>query len=256
MFLTTKALVLRETRYKDADKILTVLTEDEGKLTVKARGALRKGCKFAAATQALCYSEMTLFGSSGRWSINEAETIEQFLPLREDIASLALASYFAEVLESVSDEDSPSPAALQLGLNSLFALSRSMYAPEHIKAVFEFRLMCISGFEPELYACSTCGNEPEDALLSLTGGVVHCRGCAPGAYGVSLPVSPAVMLALRYIAAAPAKKVFSFELDEQDEKQLVGIAEAYMTTQLERSFGALDYWKSLSAFGKGPDGGK
>ena len=49
MYLNAKALVLRETKYKDADKILTVLTADEGKLTVKARGALRKSCKYAAA---------------------------------------------------------------------------------------------------------------------------------------------------------------------------------------------------------------
>ena len=48
MYLNTKALVLRETKYKDADKILTVLTSDEGKLTVKARGALRKSCKYSA----------------------------------------------------------------------------------------------------------------------------------------------------------------------------------------------------------------
>lgn len=238
---------MRETRYRDADKILTVLTESEGKLTVKARGALRKGCKFAAASQALVFSEMTLFGSSGRWSINEAETIEQFLPLREDIGKLSLASYFAEALESVSDEDSPNPEILQLGLNSLYALSRELYSPEHIKSVFEFRLMCAAGFEPELYSCAACGREPVQPLLSLSGGVLHCRGCAPGAYGVSLPVSRDQLMALRYVAGAPAKKIFSFSLDREEEKQLCGVCEAYMTTQLERSFGALEYWKAVTA---------
>ncbi len=64
MFLTTRALVLREVKYKEADKILTVLTEREGKMTVKARGAVRRSCKFGAAAQALCFSEMTLFGLS------------------------------------------------------------------------------------------------------------------------------------------------------------------------------------------------
>ena len=103
MFKTTKALVLREVKYKEADKILTVLTEDEGKMTVKARGALRTSCKYGAAAQALCFSEMTLFGNAGKWSINEAETIEQFLPLRSDIELLALGSYFAEALEAVTD---------------------------------------------------------------------------------------------------------------------------------------------------------
>ena len=96
--LTTRALVLRETKYKEADKMLTLLTEAEGKLGVKARGALRKGSKIAAATQFLAFSEMTLYGSRGRWSLNEAETLEQFLPLREDIGKLALGAYFAELM--------------------------------------------------------------------------------------------------------------------------------------------------------------
>ena len=55
MFLTTQGLVLREVRYKEADKILTVLTQHEGKVTVRARGALRKGSRITAATQLLTY---------------------------------------------------------------------------------------------------------------------------------------------------------------------------------------------------------
>ena len=57
MFKTISALILREVKYKEADKILTVLTPEDGKLTVKARGALRKSCRYGAACQALCYSE-------------------------------------------------------------------------------------------------------------------------------------------------------------------------------------------------------
>lgn len=246
MFLTTKALVLREARYKEADKILTVLTAGEGKMTVKARGAVRKSCKYGAAAQTLSYSEMTMFGNAGKWSVNEAETIEQFLPLRQDIEALALAMYFAEALEAVSDEDTPDPEVLQLGLNSLYALSRGLYAQEHIKAVFELRLMCLSGFEPDLFGCPVCGrDEPEDAMLSLNGGVLHCRSCPPGTAGVSLPVGPETLAAMRYVIAAGPKKVFAFNIPEEAEKQLSGVCEAYMAAQLERSFGTLDYWKSV-----------
>jgi len=246
MFKTTKALVLREAKYKDADKILTILTQDEGKMTVKARGALRKSCKYGAAAQTLCYSELTLFGNAGKWSINEAETIEQFLPLRSDIELLALGSYFAEALEAMTDEDSPNPELLQLGLNSLFALSRGMFSPEHIKAVFELKLMCLSGFEPQLDACQTCGAETgNDAVFSLSGGSIHCRTCPPGTPGISLPVSPAALEAMRYIISAEPKKIFSFDISADVEKQLGGICEAYVLTQLERGFGALDYWKTV-----------
>ena len=57
----TCGLVLRETDTRDADKILTVLTPDRGKLAVIARGARRKGSRVAAACQLLAYSEMTLY---------------------------------------------------------------------------------------------------------------------------------------------------------------------------------------------------
>ena len=246
MFLTTKALVLREVKYKEADKILTVLTEREGKLTVKARGALRKGCKFGAAAQVLCFSEMTLFGNSGKWSVNEAETIEQFLPLRNNISALALASYFAEMLEAVSDEDSPNPELLQLGLNALYALSREMYPETHIKSVFELKLMCLCGFEPQLERCPACGKEPpEDPVISLNGGSIHCRACAPGIAGVSLPVSAETLAAMRFIAEAPPKRIFSFQIPESAQRQLSDICESYSAVQLERGFSALDYWKSI-----------
>ena len=247
MFKTTKALVLREVKYKEADKILTVLTDSDGKMTVKARGALRKSCKYAAASQVLTYSEMTLFGNNGKWSVNEAETIEQFLPLRGDIARLALGSYFAEALESAADEDSPDPAMLQLGLNSLFALSRGLYTPEHIKAVFELRLMCLAGFAPDVFGCAVCGREEaDDAMFSLNGGVLHCRSCPPGSSGVSLPVGRETLSAMQYIVMAEPKRIFSFSLPEEAERELGNVTEAYMTAQLERGFGALDYWKTVN----------
>ncbi len=246
MFLTTKALVLREVKYKEADKILTMLTEREGKLTVKARGALRKGCKYGAAAQSLCFSEMTLFGNAGKWSVNEAETIEQFLELRGNISALALASYFAEMLETVSDEDSPNPELLQLGLNALYALSRGLYPEEHIKAVFELKLMCLCGFEPQLAICPACGKEPpDDPVFSLNGGSVHCRSCPPGAAGISLPVSRETLDAMRFVTEAPPKRIFSFRIPDAAQRQLGDVCEAYAAVQLERGFGTLDYWKSI-----------
>lgn len=246
MFLTTKALVLREVKYKDADKILTVLTAREGKLTVKARGALRKGCKYGAAAQALCYSEMTLFGSNGKWSINEAETLEQFLPLRGELEKLALGCYFAELLEAVADEDSPEPELLQLGLNSLYALSEGRYAPAQIKAVFELKLMCLSGFEPQVDACPVCGaSTPESPSFSLNGGCVHCLGCPPGSPGVSLPLCRETLDAMRYVIFAPPKRIFSFQIPDAAQRQLGEVCEAYVAAQLERGFGALDYYKAL-----------
>ena len=105
MYHTTRGLILREAKYKESDKILTILTETEGKLTAKARGVARTRSKLSAATQLLCFSELTLFGNKGYWTINEATTVEQFRGLRGKLELLALGSYIAELLEAVSDED-------------------------------------------------------------------------------------------------------------------------------------------------------
>ena len=150
MFNTTKALVLREVRYKEADRMLTLLTSTDGKLTAKARGALRRSSRTAAATQQMTYSELTLFGNRGKWTVNEGTVIESFDGLRSDIEAFSLGCYFAECLEALSVEDQPDEELLQLALNSLYALSRKLYDRRLIKAAFELRLMCLSGYAPDL----------------------------------------------------------------------------------------------------------
>ena len=104
MRLTTQGIVLRETNYKEADKILTVLTRDLGKRTVKARGCRRKNSKLTAASQLLVYSEMTLSERGEFTTLTEADPLEQFWSVRQDLEDLALASYFAEVTEATAQE--------------------------------------------------------------------------------------------------------------------------------------------------------
>lgn len=246
MFRTTRALVLRETKYKEADKMLTLLTEDEGKQSVSAKGVLGKSGKLSAACQLLTFSEMTLWESRGRLYVREARTVEQFLGLREDISKLALGAYFAELMEAVSDEDSPNGAILSLGLNSLFALSRDLYSQEHIKSVFELRLMCLSGFEPAVDCCPVCGEpEPERPCLSTYGGTLICDGCKSGEYPGAVSLGGASLAAVRHIVSSGPKRIFSFALDEEGERELSRVGEAYVTAQLERGFSSLDYWKSV-----------
>ena len=245
MFLTTDALVLREVRYKEADKILTLMSSTDGKLTVKARGALRKGSKSAAATQQLTYSELTLFGNRGKWTVNEGVIKEPFDGLRRNIESFALGCFFAECLEALSVEDQPDAKLLQLGLNSLYALSHELYAPEHIKAAFELRLMCLAGYEPELSACALCGREqPEEPVLSLANGSVCCKACS-AAMGETAPLCEASLCAMKYVAEAGAKSIFSFTLSQEALSRFSAAAERYLLLHTERRFSTLDYWKNI-----------
>lgn len=247
MYDTVHGLVLREVKFKEADKMLTVLTQEEGKISVRARGALRKTCRFAASAQQLTYSEMTLFSNRGRYAVEEASVIEDFSGLRENFEALALASYFAELLEAVSDEDSPEPELLRLGLNALYALSRELFPPRFIKAAFELRAMCISGYEPSLGFCTECGKvDITDPIFDLAGGTLLCPACAQsmGVSGERLNAS--VLSAMRHITGTELKRVFSFSLGEENAVRELGrICERYALLHLDRGFGTLDYYKKL-----------
>jgi DNA repair protein RecO (recombination protein O) len=247
MYKTTTGLVLRETNFKEADKILTVLTQSDGKVTVSARGVRRKGSRMGAAAQLLTFSEMTLFGYKGRWSLNEAATIELFDGVRSDIVKLSLGSYFAELLEAVADEDAPNPELLSLGLNALYALGCGKYNDALIKAAFELRLMCLAGYAPDVQACVYCGNtDYSGTRLDLHGGAVYCKGCLPeGETPASVPLCPASLAALRHITDCDPKKIFAFRLGAEAAGRLGDAAEAYLLAQLERGFHTLDFYKDI-----------
>ena len=126
MFRTENALILREVRFRESDRILTALTADHGKMTLAAHGALSKKSRIAAGTQQLTWSELTLFEKNGRFAVREAVTREAFAGLRTALEDLALGTYIAECLELFAAEGQPEPELLRLGVAAeRYLLSRT-----------------------------------------------------------------------------------------------------------------------------------
>ena len=245
MHLKTPALVLRVTDYKDHDALLTLLSPNHGKLTVKARGLRRKNSPLVAPCQLLSYGEFTLFEYRGQYTINEAHSIELFTSLRRDLMKLSLGTYFAQVSELISQEDLPNPELLSLLLNCLYGLSRLDLPEMKVKAVFELRSACLAGYTPDLFGCHICGNQ-EPNRFDLSQGQLECHSCRHmGATGIRMPVTASALEAMRYICYCDPKKLFSFQVGPQTLEKIADISEAYLTTQLERGFSTLDFYKSL-----------
>ncbi|MCL1819913.1 MAG: DNA repair protein RecO [Oscillospiraceae bacterium] len=210
MHKQTHALVLRETAYKDYDKMLTVLTPEDGKLSVLARGARRRGSPHIASSQLLAYSEYTLFVSKGRHTLDDSETIDLFFDLRQDIKSFSFGIYFAELLDAVCVENVPCADIFELALWGLNALGRSKRPAEIIKAAFELRLMSLSGFEPDL-------DEHEHRL------------------------TPGALDAMRHILSCEPQRLVSFALNDDDTAVLSKACEQYVVSQVEKSFASLEF---------------
>ncbi len=244
MYLTIQAIVLRVTDYNDRDALLTVLTRNHGKLTIKARGLRRKNSPLIAPCQLLAFGEFTLFEYRGMYTINEAHSIELFQHLRRDLTKLSLGTYFAQVAEVISQEDLPNPELQALLLNSLYALSALDLPQNLVKAAFELRAACLAGYSPDLFACHVCGNENPDRF-DLSAGQLECAKCGRGGSGIRMPINPGILEAMRYISMCEPKKLFGFTLGEENMQALSVLTEAYLATQLERGFSTLDFYKSL-----------
>lgn len=252
MYINTRGLVLREVNYKEADKLLTVLTPEGGKRTVKVRGCRRKGSRLTAAAQLLVYSEMTLFEYRDYFSLNEAETQQQFLNVRADVVLLALGSYFAETVEAVAGEGHGEPELLSLILNSLYALDTLKKPPALVKAAFELKLMCLAGYEPLLDACAVCGAEPERPVFHLTEGVLCCEACREEAgAGTCRRLDRESLAAMRYIVYGDPKRLFSFRLGGESLARLGTVCEEFLLAQLDRGFRTLEFYHQMTELPEG-----
>lgn len=244
MYLTENALILREVRFRESDRILTALTADLGKVTLAAHGALSKKSRIAAATQQLTYAELTLFAKDGRYSVREAVTREAFAGLRSELERFALGTYLAECLELFASEGQPEPDLLQLGLNSLYAVSEGIGGLKKVKAAFELRLAGLEGYAPATDSCAVCGRaDIQEPVFLPDEGMTVCRKCRKDRR--SLPLSDAALTAMRHILNAAPKKMLSFSLEDADLDLLAKVSENWLLHCTDREISSLQYYRNL-----------
>lgn len=244
--IVTKGIVLRVTPTKEADYILTLLTDTLGRISAIARGARRRTSRIAAGCELLAFSELVLYRRGSWYYLDEASTISLFDGVRQDVELLALGSYFAEMTECVTAEDEPSPEILALLLNALYALSALQKPQALVKAAFELKLLALSGYEPLLDGCAVCGKEEPDApVFDAQQGVVLCRGCASHGGAGLLPLDTGAVAAIRHVLFAEPKRMLSFSLTDESAQRFAAACEVFAQVQLDRRFKTLDFYKSM-----------
>ena len=144
MQTVTDALVLRERKLDEQDRLLTLLSADRGIITAYAKGAGRMKGSMAGATELLCYSHFVLFQNRERCFADKAEANMLFFGIRGDLEKLTLATYFAQLCCELIPENEPAVEELRLMLNTLYCLERDKLPPLQLKAILELRLLTLT----------------------------------------------------------------------------------------------------------------
>ena len=243
MHLSSEGIVVRDL-CRDDDRILTILTRRYGLVTAFANRASRPRSSLAGSTELLCRSHFEIFQNRERSTVDRADSIHSFFPLRERVEDLALACWFAQLMQELAPRDSEAGGYIDLILAALYYLERHKRPHELLKPVYELRLLTLSGYMPDLIACSGCGQSPDHMSFSVEGHLL-CPDCAiPGKLGV-YPLSPGVLAAMRHSIYAEPKKIFSFSLSEPGLLSLREISEAFLLCQVEKTFPALEFYRSV-----------
>lgn len=244
MYIDTYGIVVKTINFGERDKILTIITADNGKISVYAKGANSLKSKLASCSNLFAYSKLVLFKNKNKYSLDNAELIEIFYNLRNDLKKLSLAGYFAELMGVIAVENTNSNELLSFFLNTLYLLSAKDKNLNIIKPVFELKVLSFAGYMPDLEDCHHC-DEKENLFFCYKDGYLLCGQCNNGLPFECVLLPNGILKAMKYILLAQDGKAYNFTLDEESLNQLCIIIEKYLLMQLEHRFPTLDFYSKL-----------
>ena len=177
-----KAIVLGSVDYGEADRIVTLFTEERGRRSAFAAGARKSRKRFAGALEPFTLVNASLVERRGdTFRFEEAAILEPFLRIRDALSGIARASLACELCRELCRDREAHPELFGELVDLLFRLSRDGGTPEDLLA-FELSALGWAGFRPSLGSCAGCGGSSEAAgSFDPARGGLLCTACAPQA---------------------------------------------------------------------------
>jgi DNA repair protein RecO (recombination protein O) len=230
-----KGIVIKETQYKDNDKIITILTDDLGKVSCIAKGAKKTNSPILASSQYLVYSEFVLYKSSNFYYVNSSSIINMFYNLRIDFDKLQIVFELTRLINNLTDENQDTSKILQLFLNTIYVIEKSNKDSSLVVSTFKIKLFALLGFSPRINSCSNCSrsfiektDNDYDIFYNYIDNTFCCEKCVEDNKKRYIKINKSTIIAINYIIMSDVKKIFSFEL--KDVKNLETFGQVYADT--------------------------
>ncbi len=220
-YIKTEAIVLRSTDYSESDRILTLFTRTNGKLSAIAKGAKKSKRRFVGRLDVVTCVEAMLFKSRSMElaRLDEARLIDGYTELKGDMERLGYASYMVELADEFTPPGEPNEAMFE-HLKGFLHMLRGAVSTESAARFFEVRLLDIAGLMPHLTGCVSCRKDTVEermCFVMVRGGLL-CRGCmGQGIEGIGL--SAGTIKTLVMAARLPAGKLHVLSAGEVFKKE-------------------------------------
>jgi DNA repair protein RecO (recombination protein O) len=182
--IRAEGFVLRSQPLGEADKIVTFLTREEGKLRALAKSARKSRRRFGSSLEPWSRVSVALFEreSTDLARLDACDLLESAFRLQEDFDTACLLAYLSEVSDLFARDRQPEPHYFRL-LESLLRALREGLARPVARRYFEVWTLRLHGLLPELSRCEDCGAAlgARGLVVDVVSGGAFCPRCArPG----------------------------------------------------------------------------
>lgn len=230
------AVVLRQHKLGEADRIVTLLTRNRGLVRAVAKGVRRTGSRFGARVEPFAYIDVQLYAGRNLDTITQVHTVETFAPaLVADYGCYTTACAVLETAQHiVGEEGVPAPLLHALTVGALRAIADGRYPRELVFDAFVLRAMTYAGWAPAVAECARCNAAgPHEAFHIAAGGAV-CQRCRPA--GATVP-APRVWDLLAALTKGDWTGIEEFSGSVR--RQTSGLLAAHMQWHVEREMRTL-----------------
>ena len=233
-----EGVVLRTHKLGEADRIITLLTREHGRVRAVGKGVRRTSSKFGARLEPFMHIDVQLYVGTSLDIVTQVETIDAFArPLATDYQRYTAGTAMLETAERfAAEEREPAVQQYHLLVGGLRALATRAHDPTLVLDAFLLRSLAVAGYAPSFDTCVRCDAlGPHPFFAVATGGMV-CGGCRP--LGAVTPAPDTVEL----LAALLSGDWLSADASEQRHRtEASGIIAAYLQWHLERGLRSLPY---------------
>ncbi|MCX7620715.1 MAG: DNA repair protein RecO [Acidimicrobiales bacterium] len=187
-----EGIVLRTWRLGEADRIVVIMTRGRGKVRAVAKGVRKTKSKFGARLEPTSHVALQFYEGRELDIVTQAETIDHFRSIRDDLDRLAKATAMFEAVDHVAPDREANAKLFAMLLGALRALAAAD-SPLVVPAFF-LKVLALEGYRPVLDECVLCGTATDLVAFDADTGGTLCRSCRRGG-----PISAEALGLLRRI---------------------------------------------------------
>lgn len=230
-----EAIILRHQDYGEADRLLVIFTRQAGKLRAIAKGVRKVRSRKAGHLEPFTHVSLQLARGRDMPIVTQAEAIDLYQPVREDLALYSYACYVVELLDRFTYEEGENTALFKLLQDTLQRLATAAQ-PSFVLRFYEIRLLDHLGFRPQLFQCVNCEKtiQPQDQYFSALHGGALCPTCGRQA-ARALPISMDALKYLRHLQRSSYREAQRAKIPTPVAREMEAILQHYITSLLERN---------------------